>query len=158
MGVSVVPGNEESAEKFWGQFHGPNAGYLEQQYELYKEDPEQVESSIKALFDAYGAPAWMTGAEVVFPISEQTASNGNISEDFDVTKLTSAIKLVEAIRRYGHTDADIYSVGGYKSAPSVMLDLKHYNLTEEDLKKSRPPGSGNGKKKMFKQVWMLLTC
>ncbi|GGP09471.1 2-oxoglutarate dehydrogenase E1 component [Oceanobacillus neutriphilus] len=131
-----MPGNEESAERFWGQFHGQNAGYLEQQYELYREDPEQVESSIKSLFDTHGAPAWMTGEEVISPISnEQTAFNAGVSENLDVTKLTSAIKLVEAIRRYGHTDADIYSVGGYKSAPSQMLSLKHYGLTEEDLKK-----------------------
>ncbi|MFD1065786.1 2-oxoglutarate dehydrogenase E1 component [Oceanobacillus locisalsi] len=131
-----MPGNEESAEKFWGQFHGPNAGYLEQQYELYKEDPEQVESSIKSLFDTHGAPDWLTGEDAVRPVvNGQIASSEYVSENFDVTKLTSAMKLVEAIRRYGHTNADIYSVGGYKSAPSKMLDLEHYNLTEEDLKK-----------------------
>lgn len=132
MGVSVVPGNEESAEKFWGQFHGQNAGYLEQQYELYKEDPEQVESSVRELFDTYGAPAWFESLEV--PIQQRSEPVSNVS-DFDATKLTSAIKLVEAIRRFGHTDADIYSVGGYKSSPSKLLDLSHYHLTEADLKK-----------------------
>lgn len=127
MGVSVVAENAESAERFWGQFHGQNTGYLEQQFELYKEDPELVESSIRTIFDTHGAPSWLSSTENVKSVSN--------ASDFDVTKLTSAIRLVEAIRRYGHTDADIYPVGGYKGDRSKMLDLSTYNLKEQDLEK-----------------------
>jgi len=30
MGVSDVEQNEESTERFWGEFHGPNRGYIEE--------------------------------------------------------------------------------------------------------------------------------
>lgn len=37
MGVFiVVVGLEESARGFWEQFYGPNIGYVQQQYELFK--------------------------------------------------------------------------------------------------------------------------
>ena len=110
MGVSDVAENGESVERFWGQFHGPNSGYLEQQYELYREDPEAVEPSIKEMFDKYGAPAWMYQQEN----AGQSVSQKTLASS--VKKLTSAMQLVEAIRRYGHTEADIYSIGGYKGS------------------------------------------
>ncbi len=128
MGVSNVAENGESVERFWGQFHGPNTGYLEQQYELYKEDPEAIESSIKEIFDTYGAPAWMEQKNNAGQAPSQSTT------EYDVKKLTSAMKLVEAIRRYGHTEADIYPVGGYKGSKTEILNPKTYDLSEEDLK------------------------
>ncbi|WP_087973400.1 2-oxoglutarate dehydrogenase E1 component [Oceanobacillus rekensis] len=125
---------EESASRFWGQFHGPNRGYLEQQYELYKEDPEAIESTIKEIFDTYGAPAWIQQSSSAAKTSTQSIS------EYDVKKLTSAIQLVEAIRRYGHTEADIYPVGGYKGDETELLNLETYGLTEQDLKNI--PASG----------------
>ncbi|WP_249870579.1 2-oxoglutarate dehydrogenase E1 component [Oceanobacillus saliphilus] len=120
--------NEESVERFWGQFHGPNTGYLEQQYELYKENPEAIESSIKEIFDTYGAPAWLQTPNNAGQSASQAPS------EYDVKKLTSAMKLVEAIRRYGHMEADIYPVGGYKGNQTPLLNLETYDLSEEDLK------------------------
>ncbi len=128
MGVSDVAENEESVERFWGQFHGPNTGYLEQQYELYKENPEAIESSIKEIFDTYGAPAWLQTPNNAGQSASQAPS------EYDVKKLTSAMKLVEAIRRYGHMEADIYPVGGYKGNQTPLLNLETYDLSEEDLK------------------------
>nr|WP_245347626.1 2-oxoglutarate dehydrogenase E1 component [Oceanobacillus polygoni] len=128
MGVSDVAENGESVERFWAQFHGPNSGYLEQQYELYKEDPEAIEPSIKEMFDNYGAPAWMYQQENAGQAVSQTSLASSVK------KLTSAMQLVEAIRRYGHTEADIYSIGGYKGSKTNLLELKTYDLTEEDLK------------------------
>ena len=134
MGVSDVAEYEESAARFWGQFHGPNRGYLEQQYELYKEDPQAIESTIKEIFDTYGAPAWIQESNNIGKTSTQSTS------EFDVKKLTSAIQLVEAIRRYGHTEADIYPVGDYKGDRTTLLDLETYDLTEQDLRNI--PASG----------------
>src|SRR5699024_4425313 len=59
MGVLDVEQNEESAERFWQNFHGPNKGYIEEQYDLYKEDPNAVDSSLKDIFAQYGAPVWL---------------------------------------------------------------------------------------------------
>src|SRR5699024_7790156 len=54
--------------------------------------------------------------------------------DVDMKKITSALKYVEAIRRYGHTEADIYPVGGYKGEGDKFLDSSTYDLTDEDVK------------------------
>lgn len=126
MGVSNVAQNEESNERFWGQFYGPNKGYIEEQYDLYKSDPEAVDPSIKEMFDQHGAPEWLSQGETI-----QAASQSNSIDD--VKKLTSAMKLVEAIRRYGHLVADIYPVS-LEKRKSDLVDPQAYGLTEDDLK------------------------
>ncbi|WP_373895586.1 2-oxoglutarate dehydrogenase E1 component [Virgibacillus sp. CBA3643] len=119
--------NEESSERFWGQFNGPNMGYVEEQYDLYKEDPEKLDASTKEMFDKYGAPDWLHQSNDDQSLPKKTSKN-------DVKKLTSAMKLVEAIRRYGHLEADIYPVGLQKERKSELVDPKKYGLNDEDLK------------------------
>src|SRR5690625_7946620 len=46
--------------------------------------------------------------------------------------LSSAIKYAEAIRRYGHLEADIYAVGGWDERRN-LLDPDTYDVTDEDL-------------------------
>lgn len=40
----------------WSAFSGPNLGYLMEQYELYLQNPEEVDSDLVELFRRYGAP------------------------------------------------------------------------------------------------------
>ncbi|WP_188456718.1 2-oxoglutarate dehydrogenase E1 component [Virgibacillus oceani] len=138
--------NEESNVRFWSKFHGPNMGYIEEQYDLYKVDPEAIDSSLKNIFDEHGAPNWMYQTNgAVQPQSSTTSIN-------DVKKLTSAMKLVEAIRRYGHLEADIYPVGRNKNRKSELVNPNSYGLTDEDLKnipaswlwEEAPSGVDNG--------------
>ncbi|MGM8213112.1 2-oxoglutarate dehydrogenase E1 component [Virgibacillus sp. W0430] len=119
--------SEESNERFWKKFHGPNMGYIEEQYERYKEDASLVDASLKEMFDQYGAPEWMYQSSTV-----QIQSTSEKPNDTDVKKLTSAMKLVEAIRRYGHLEADIYAVGGNEQK-SGLVDPDTYGLTQKDL-------------------------
>ncbi|GAA0429385.1 MULTISPECIES: 2-oxoglutarate dehydrogenase E1 component [Virgibacillus] len=117
--------SEESNERFWSEFHGPNMGYIEEQYDLYKEDPEAVDPSIKQMFNEHGAPQWLSHANDSNQAVQATSIN-------DVKKLTSAMKLVEAIRRFGHLEADIYPVG-LKERKSELVEPATYGLTNEDL-------------------------
>src|SRR5690625_7042801 len=73
-----------------------------------------VEPSIKKMFEQYGAPVWMYATK-----SAQATSESGSSID-DVKKLTSAIKFVEAIRRHGHLEADIYPVGKQASDSKLI--------------------------------------
>ncbi|WP_407939184.1 2-oxoglutarate dehydrogenase E1 component [Oceanobacillus salinisoli] len=123
-------GLEESAKSFWEQFYGPNAGYVEQQYELYKQDPEAVEPSIREIFEQYGSPEWLNQQKE----KDTNLTTSKVPSNFDVKKLTSAFQLVEAIRRYGHLEADIYPVGKHKDPKAIEIDPETYCLTEEDLK------------------------
>lgn len=118
-----------SSESFWEKFHGPNMGYIEEQYELYLTDANSVDATLKELFDAHGAPAWMS-------TSASPATNGEAqASSEDIIKVTSALKLVEAIRRHGHLEANIYAVGGKDRQESQLTDIENYGLTEDDLKR-----------------------
>ncbi|GAA0439766.1 2-oxoglutarate dehydrogenase E1 component [Lentibacillus halophilus] len=120
--------NGESHEGFWESFHGPNMGYIEEQYELYRENPDAVDSSLKELFDEHGAPDWVSKSkETAQPESQSTAT------PWDVKKLTSAMKLVEAIRRFGHMESDIYPVGRDERQTN-LVNPETYGLTEADLR------------------------
>jgi len=126
MGVYDVARNQESSERFWDNFYGPNFGYIEEQYELYKRAPEDVEPSIKEKFDRYGAPKWLSQDETI-STTDQSGPSFN-----DVKKLTSAMNYVEAVRRYGHLEADIYPVGNQEDE-AKLLSLDTYGLSEQDL-------------------------
>ena len=136
------------SEEFWNNFHGPNIAYLEEQYELYEQNPGAVEPSIKEVFDTYGAPHWITGT-----VGQDEREKAPPTYE-EIKKITSAIKFVEAIRRYGHLEADIYPVGtGNEAHEKIhLLDQRTYGLTDEDLKsipatwiwESAPPVVKNG--------------
>lgn len=122
---------EESAAGFWSRIDALNRGYIEEQYELYKKDAESVEASMKEIFDNYGQPAWMYH----HPTEHRTVTPSQISLENNVKVLTSALKYVEAIRRYGHMQADIYAVGGYKGGENTrILKPSTYGLTEDELR------------------------
>ncbi|SDM78517.1 2-oxoglutarate dehydrogenase E1 component [Sediminibacillus halophilus] len=118
---------QESSGRFWENFHGPNMGYIEEQYELYKQDPSTIDASLKEMFDQHGAPEWLTQTGGLQQTDSATTSAS------DIKKLTSTMKLVEAIRRYGHLEADIYPVGKEKDRNSELVNPAYYNLTNEDL-------------------------
>lgn len=114
------------SSKFWNSFFGPNMGYVEEQYEIFKENPEEVDASLVDLFNKHGAPRKLEQST-----GETAIENGGLSLEQAQT-LTSAIKYAEAIRRYGHLEADIYAVGGWDEKTN-LLNPDTYNITDEDL-------------------------
>lgn len=118
----------DPSERFWKRFHGPNMGYIEEQYELYNTDSEKVDPSLKEIFSKYGAPKWLseTTGEVVEHQPAEFSSK-------DAEKLSAALKYVASIRRFGHIEADIYAVGN-PGEKSSLLDPATYNLTDDDLR------------------------
>ncbi|WP_058309255.1 2-oxoglutarate dehydrogenase E1 component [Gracilibacillus massiliensis] len=103
-------------------------GYVQEQYELYLENEDSVDPSLKSMFDQYGAPKEITEGQ-----QAEVASSKGLSSEISAKQLTSAIKLVEAIRRYGHLKAEIYSVGSGISSDTTLVDPEHYNLSKEVL-------------------------
>ena len=114
------------SNKFWNSFFGPNMGYVEEQYELFKENPEAVDASLAEIFKKHGAPKKLEQST-----GEQKIEDGGLSLT-QAQKLSSAIKYAEAIRRYGHLEADIYAVGGWDERTN-LLDPDTYDVTDEDL-------------------------
>nr|WP_223155075.1 2-oxoglutarate dehydrogenase E1 component [Alkalibacillus aidingensis] len=103
-------------------------GYVEEQYELFLDDPDAVDESLRQMFEEHGAPEWMDSGSV-------EATGGQTASKADMKKLTSAMKLVDAIRRHGHLEADIFPVGKQDNRSTPLVDPKTYDLTESDLKK-----------------------
>src|SRR5690625_2562465 len=93
LGVKEVLPNVKNNQDFWRDFYGPNIGYVEEQYEIYKNNPNDVDVTLKELFDQHGAPKWTDER------SEELQSATGMTIDH-VRKLTSAMKYVEAIRRF----------------------------------------------------------
>ncbi|MGP4038412.1 2-oxoglutarate dehydrogenase E1 component [Gracilibacillus sp. D59] len=119
---------QESSERFWKKFYGPNMGYVQEQYELYLENRDSVDPSLKEMFDQYGAPK-----ELIEGQQAEVASSKGLSSDISAKQLTSAIKLVEAIRRYGHLKADIYPVGSGIPSDTTLVEPSYYNLNKDVL-------------------------
>lgn len=118
----------EPNSSIWRNFYGPNLGYVEEQYELYKEDPNQVDPSLREMFEKYGAPKLVDGE------AEQGRQGATTELSIDqINKVTSAIKYVEAIRRFGHLEADTFAVGERIVDPNISLKLEDYGLSKEDL-------------------------
>lgn len=97
MGVVIVA-MDGSSNRIWEAFHGPNMGYVEEQYELFLDDPDAVDESLRHIFEQYGAPEWMDADDG----GQVAPQSGGATSFTDLKKLTSAMKLVEAIRRHGH--------------------------------------------------------
>lgn len=109
----------------WENFHGPNLGYVMEQYDLYKSDPDSVDIELKEIFDNWGSPSIQTK-------QSNSAGNDSISAE-KMKQIAEAVKLVTNIRRYGHLNASIYPFED-TSEKNEFLRLEEYDLTEEDLK------------------------
>ncbi|WP_044022151.1 2-oxoglutarate dehydrogenase E1 component [Bacillus sp. SG-1] len=112
----------------WESFYGPNLGYIMEVYELYLENPQEVDPELKELFEQWGPPGTAeTGTGQYSQMAELPAGN------HDLEKVVAAVNLADNIRTYGHLAADIYPLND-RDKDFRRIDLKEYNLTEEDLK------------------------
>ncbi|WP_338785790.1 2-oxoglutarate dehydrogenase E1 component [Metabacillus sp. FJAT-53654] len=110
----------------WEDFHGPNLGYVMEQYDQYKVDPNSIDIELKEIFDNWGSPSIQTNQMTI------SADNEHLSAD-KMTKIAEAVNLVTNIRRHGHLNAAIYPFEDCSEKNEFLL-LEEYDLTEEDLK------------------------
>ncbi|SES36836.1 2-oxoglutarate dehydrogenase E1 component [Salisediminibacterium halotolerans] len=117
--------------KGWSQFHGPNLGYMLEQYELFAENRESVEPELQEFFDRWGH--YEDGAS-----QPQSAS-----APADETLLTSvesamnALRLAESIRRNGHLLADITPFQ-MDQQQGDLFTLEKFRLSEDQLRRIPP--------------------
>jgi 2-oxoglutarate dehydrogenase E1 component len=116
-------------------FHGPNAGYVLDLYERYRQDPTAVDPETRAAFDridpaeidALATARPRTGA-VAAPVAT-TAPTGPI---FDVSAVVGAAALAQSIRDYGHLDVQLDPLG---TPPHGAPELHptFYGITDQQL-------------------------
>ncbi len=99
-------------------FHGPNSGYVLELYERYLQDPDSVEPEIRALFEKWN------------PEIAETPTTDAHPQDMD--KIVATANLAQAIRAFGHLDADLDPLGTTPLGDSC-LSLEGHNLSDEDL-------------------------
>lgn len=123
----------------WKSYYGPNLGYVQEQYELFLNDPNAVESSVREMFAQWGAPPTdiasaaapaPAGAGVQSPTA--AAVPGPVDSNM-LKKVVAAHQLMLNIRRYGHLGADINPLGISQAADTKLLDPGTFGLTEQDL-------------------------
>ncbi|WP_210365148.1 2-oxoglutarate dehydrogenase E1 component [Bacillus sp. REN3] len=110
----------------WPDFHGPNQGYIEEQYEKYLENPESVEQDLREYF---GQRENQAGLQTAVSQDKLQSKGGGLAPE----KLASALKLADFIRSYGHQHAKIYPIN-FKTQVDVIGSYDEWGLTDEDLK------------------------
>jgi len=130
--------DNEKMQELWQQFFGPNLGYVQEQYDIYLQNPEAVSPQYRELFSQYGAPP-RTDAATAYSVNAPQVSGG--SAPFDANLLKKAIaagQLAWNIRSFGHLAADIDPLELSPKASTEMIEPRTYGLTEADLKQLPP--------------------
>ena len=118
-------------------FHGPNAGYAQELYDLYREDPNAVDDTTRAFFNTYYhayAQAMTPQARNGHGTDKETLSSSDASLDAaEITRKTAAAaRLSRLIRQRGHLIAHVDPLG-LSRPEDPRLELEHHGLIADDL-------------------------
>jgi len=102
----------------WQIFHGPNSGYVVELYDRYLQDPDSVDPDIRVLFEKWN------------PETDDSTTTDAHPQDMD--KIVATANLAQAIRAFGHLEANLDPLGSNPTGDSC-LSIAGHNLTDEDL-------------------------
>jgi 2-oxoglutarate dehydrogenase E1 component len=116
---------------FWQEFHGPNAGYIFELYERFRQDPGSVDATTRAYFEHWQPPLdelppSANGAAPAVAVVPQAAAQ-------NVDKVMGVVNLAGAIREYGHLAAQIDPLNLSNPPGDPSLSPETYGLSEGDL-------------------------
>jgi len=103
----------------WRDFLGPNAGYVIELYDRYRQNPESVDAVARAYFAKWTPPLEAAVSTTAVP---------------DIEKIVGAVNLAQAIRAYGHLAAQLDPLGGPPRDDPSLLPATH-GVTEDDLRR-----------------------
>jgi 2-oxoglutarate dehydrogenase E1 component len=101
----------------WNDFQGPNAGYVLELYECYRQDPNSVDAATRTYFERWTPP---TEGAIAAPAP-------------DIHKIMGAVNLAQAIREYGHLEAQLDPLGSQPPGDPA-LNPATQGVTQEDLR------------------------
>ena len=110
----------------WQEFHGPNAAYILDLYERFRQDPASVSPDAQALFlnwQPNGDRPQRFSSDLRSPTSEVSAD-----------KIMAVVNLATAIREYGHLAARIDPLGLANPPGDPALHPAAHGLTDDDLR------------------------
>lgn len=103
---------------FWREFHGPNAGFVLELYDRYRQDPSAVDGAVRAYFDRWTPPP--------------EARHAPPQHVCDL--IMGAVALANAIRGFGHLAARLDPLGS-RPPGDPTLDAAAHGVTEDDLRR-----------------------
>jgi 2-oxoglutarate dehydrogenase E1 component len=104
----------------WGEYSGLNRGYVLELYERFRQDPNSVDDTTRAIFEQWTPPAMEETPE---PVSGPT-----------LQKAVGAFSLMQSLRRYGHLAARLDPLGLRKPVGDPSLLPETHGITDEDLR------------------------
>ncbi len=115
------------------RFYGPNAGYVLELYERYKQDPASVDAQTRAFFQAEPPVSVETETLVSTTVQAQPVGEEAVAlSQTQVAHIVAATALARAIRKRGHVGAHLDPLGSEPSGDSALLP-QTYGITNEDL-------------------------
>ncbi|HLX56903.1 MAG TPA: 2-oxoglutarate dehydrogenase E1 component [Ktedonobacteraceae bacterium] len=108
-------------------FYGPNAGYVLELYERYRQNPSSVDPDSRAVFDSW-SPASVATLETPSSTIEPTSPVAAVS----VSTIVAATNLAYAIRSRGHLGAHLDPLGSEPLGDPALLTETH-GIRDEDL-------------------------
>jgi 2-oxoglutarate dehydrogenase E1 component len=106
-------------------FYGPNAGYVLELYERYKQDPASVDAAARAMF-----ANWTPEREAT-PLSQPDEQPTALSEQ-EINNIVAASALAHAIRERGHLGAHLDPLDREPLGDPALLPAS-YGLSDEDM-------------------------
>lgn len=109
----------------WETVYGPNLGYFNALYEMYRQNPRSVDDDVKRLFEQWGAPPVALNGKSGTPVDTVGMA--------DDVKVVAAEQLARNIRTYGHLAAKTSPLKYNERTDTRLIDPSAYNLSEADL-------------------------
>ncbi len=108
-------------------FYGPNAGYVLELYDRYQTSPDAVDAATRRFFEQWTPPT--NGSSTEIADAPPQAAAGAV----DFRKVVGAVNLAQAIRLYGHLNANLDPLGSVPMGDPELLPEAH-GITNDDLK------------------------
>ncbi|MCC7161789.1 MAG: 2-oxoglutarate dehydrogenase E1 component [Anaerolineae bacterium] len=108
----------------WNEFTGPNAGYVLELYDRYRENPDAVDAETRAFFEHWTPPEQDRAQPAPIVVSGLT--------DAATEKIIGAVNLAHSIRAYGHLAATLVPLRDVPRGDPSLEPAAH-GLTQQDL-------------------------
>ncbi len=118
-------------------FYGPNAGYVLDLYERYKQNPVAVDAATRAVFDTWSQNGAVPSLQIAPQPAPKSLQNGAQTTREQIERVVAASALAHAIRERGHLGAQLDPLGS-EPPGDPAAELETYSLTEEDLAQLPP--------------------
>ncbi len=110
-------------------FYGPNAGYVLDLYDRYKQNPQSVDPATQALFAGWtpeeAAPLAQNTQTATAPVAAPVST-------LDVDKVVGAARVARLVRELGHLTAHIDPLGSPPPG-DPGLEMETHGITTQDL-------------------------